>query len=389
MSTNSNFKKNKCWSCEFYCGKREYKRNFFLGDSVYTDGRGTCSNKRSEKSGKEVYEDGWCSRYQKWGVLQSAIAIKEQKLASQRIEAEQRQEMQRVQDENERCEREIENERRRLEQEREQLEYERWYSTLSPEDREAEDARIIEEKRRTQERIEEVRRSIENRKQEAIKAAKIRKAKTKKTFIIVGIVVASLTVVITSTTLIANAISKNAFANSDTGKLIALIRKETNGKDDFYFSIYRDEGCTATFGFEYKKNGWIDEYNYTRDFRVYCQLTARSEDHYTKTTGFCFFSLDGSDDKKTSHHNGKGACFTSYTIYGEDSYVLTQYQSVSYSNSSNKINYGGTYYRYENWNSSYNNYRNEWTERGFVACNLVNILVNQYCTNAFGSIFWK
>ena len=78
-STNSNFKKDKCWPCEYFCGKRDYKRDAFLVDSVYTDGKGTCSNKRSDKYNREVYEDGCCSRYQKWGVLQSALAVEAQK----------------------------------------------------------------------------------------------------------------------------------------------------------------------------------------------------------------------------------------------------------------------------------------------------------------------
>lgn len=47
MSTNSNFRKNKCWSCEFYSCKREYKKGIFFGDSVNCDNSGICSNKRS------------------------------------------------------------------------------------------------------------------------------------------------------------------------------------------------------------------------------------------------------------------------------------------------------------------------------------------------------
>lgn len=390
MSTNSNFKKDKCWSCEFYCGKREYKKGAFLGDSVYTDGRGTCSNKRSDKNGREVSEDGWCSRYQKWGVLQSALAVEAQKRESERIEAEQRREMRRIQEENDRREREMERERRRLEDERKRLEYERWYDSLSPEERAAEDARIEEEKRREAERIAELRRKEEERRAEEARLAKIRKAKAKKGLIIGGIIAAVITVVIVSSVCIANAVKKknaaDAFANSDTGKLVALIQKENNGKNEFYFYVDRDEGCRANFGFEYKKNGWVDEYGRTRDFRVYCQFTPRAEDHYKETTGFCFFSLDGADDSKPSYLNGKGACFNSYTKYGTSSNVFTQYQNVTYSGS---LSHGGQYYRYESWNNTYNDYVNEWTERGFKACDLVNTLINQYCVTAFGSSFWK
>lgn len=88
MSVNSNFRKDKCWSCEFFSGKREYKKGVFLGDSVYTDGRGKCTNKRSSEFNRDVDENRWCSKYQKWGVLQSAIAIEEQKKETQRIKNE-------------------------------------------------------------------------------------------------------------------------------------------------------------------------------------------------------------------------------------------------------------------------------------------------------------
>lgn len=77
MSTNSNFKKNKCWSCEFFCGHRQYKKGIF-GDNVETERKGICSNNRSINNGKSIYEDNWCSKYQKWGVLLSAIAREEE-----------------------------------------------------------------------------------------------------------------------------------------------------------------------------------------------------------------------------------------------------------------------------------------------------------------------
>lgn len=120
----------------------------------------------------------------------------------------------------------------------------------------------------------------------------------------------------------------------------------------------------------------IDEYNGTRDFRVYCQLTARSEDHYKNTIGFCFFNLNGRENEQGKYTNGKNACYSSYATYGSSSYVFTQYKMVSYSNTSNSLSYGWTYDYYDNWNNSYNEYLNEWTERGFKACGLANILVN-------------
>ena len=46
---------------------------------------GKCSNSRSTECNRQIREDDWCSKYQKWGVLQSALAIKEQKKESERI----------------------------------------------------------------------------------------------------------------------------------------------------------------------------------------------------------------------------------------------------------------------------------------------------------------
>lgn len=136
MSTNSNFKKDKCWSCEYFCGKRDYKRGAFLGDSVSTEGRGTCSNKRSSNYNKSINDEGWCSKYQKWSVLLSALAMEEQKREAQRFENEQRREIARMEAENERQRREMERERRRMEDERKLLERERMLASMSPEERE-------------------------------------------------------------------------------------------------------------------------------------------------------------------------------------------------------------------------------------------------------------
>lgn len=85
MSSHNNFKKDKCWSCEYFSGRREYKKGVLLGDSVYADIRGKCSNAKSSKFNCTISEDGWCYKYQKWGVLQSALAIEEQKKESERI----------------------------------------------------------------------------------------------------------------------------------------------------------------------------------------------------------------------------------------------------------------------------------------------------------------
>ena len=76
MSYHSNFRQDKCWSCEFFSGQREYKHGL-LGDSVHTSDKGICKCDRSNQRDKPVYEHGCCSRYQKWGVLQSTLAKKQ------------------------------------------------------------------------------------------------------------------------------------------------------------------------------------------------------------------------------------------------------------------------------------------------------------------------
>ena len=81
MSYHSNFRQDKCWSCEFFSGQREYKHGL-LGNSVRTSDKGICKCDRSNQRDKPVYKHEWCSRYQKWGVLQSTLA---QKQAEQEI----------------------------------------------------------------------------------------------------------------------------------------------------------------------------------------------------------------------------------------------------------------------------------------------------------------
>ena len=151
MSTNSNFKQNKCWSCEFFSGKREYKKGWF-GDSVETDGGGICTNQSSFfHNNKKVREDDWCSCYQKWGVLQSAIAREEDKRIQEQAEREQRLFYEQQERENQRQQEALRAERFRLEEERKRLEYERWYNALTPEKRKQEDDRKEQERLKAEE----------------------------------------------------------------------------------------------------------------------------------------------------------------------------------------------------------------------------------------------
>lgn len=169
MSTNSNFKKDKCWSCEYFCGKREYKKGW-LGDFVETADWGVCANQKNylNRNQKVQSDYGWCNYYQKWSVLQSAIAMQEQKKAQERAEREQKQAFERQERENQRQQELLRAERHRLEEERKRLEYERWYNSLSPEEKRREDERkeqerLKEEELRKQQEEEDRKQQEENR----------------------------------------------------------------------------------------------------------------------------------------------------------------------------------------------------------------------------------
>ena len=151
MSTNFDFKKDKCWSCEFFSGQREFKDGIFFGEQVCTGNSGLCNNPRSSNYNKQISESGWCWKYQKWGVLQSAIARKEDERIQAQVEREQRQAFERQEREHQRQIEELQRERFRLEGERKRLEYERWYNSLSPEKRKQEDDRKEQERIRAEE----------------------------------------------------------------------------------------------------------------------------------------------------------------------------------------------------------------------------------------------
>ena len=151
MSTNFNFEKDKCWSCEFFSGQREFKDGIFFGEQVCTGNSGVCNNPRSNNYNKQVSENGWCWKYQKWGVLQSAIAREEDKRIQEQAEREQRQFYEQQERENQRQQEALRAERFRLEEERKRLEYERWYNSLTPEKRKQEDDRKEQERLKAEE----------------------------------------------------------------------------------------------------------------------------------------------------------------------------------------------------------------------------------------------
>lgn len=141
MSYHNDDNQEKCWSCEFFCGERKRKSGIFLGNSTETSKTGTCSCRNSSHFNKTVFDTNWCSKYQKWGVIASSIAEKESQERLRKQQLENAKYEQQLKAEQERAEKK----RRELERERRALEYQRWYSSLSLEDKEKEKARLTRE----------------------------------------------------------------------------------------------------------------------------------------------------------------------------------------------------------------------------------------------------
>ena len=118
MSNHSNFKSNHCWSCEYFSARREYKTGLVLGPSVSHEPDGTCSCKRSSHFNSKVNESGYCSKYQKWGVLQSYLTNEQNKIETQKANAT----ILKQQEDNERArriaERDVERQQEAAEEER-------------------------------------------------------------------------------------------------------------------------------------------------------------------------------------------------------------------------------------------------------------------------------
>lgn len=410
MSYHSNNRQEKCWSCEFFSGERKYKDGF-LGASTQTSTNGTCSCKRSSHFNKSVSEGGWCSKYQKWGVIASAIAKKEndellrkQKEENQRYEREMQEEQRRA----ERERRELERERLALEQERKRLEYERWYASLSPDEKAREDLRIQEEKMREAREAEErrIRREQEEKEREAqrlIDEENDKKRKKKNLIIILSLigVVILLIIGISVGTSISKSIkekqAQEAFNNSSTGLLTSYLANKPTYKNGAYSEYADIEGRgRIVMTIEYKKSGFVDNYDQTCDFRVTTTLLPKEGEKYTEIYGFFFFNLDGSDNRDSfgTWKDSLGYVHESYpnycarAKYGNGS-VLIQYQNVKYDSSTGQPKEGGCYYNYTNWDKTYSDCIDEWTESGWKACLSSYIYANELVKEATGHNIYK
>jgi len=189
MSSHSVSRTRKCWTCAYYGCKREIKH--FLGANVECDNKGICSNNKSRNNGKSVREDDYCDRHVLWGIIENEIANQEAKKAAKNAEKEESRRLAKEKEEERRkllehlsvnrensreeyyqnIEREnrelkeikyqreqLEIERKKLEEERKKLEYNKWYMSLSEDERNKEDERIrlekVKEERETQIRKE-------------------------------------------------------------------------------------------------------------------------------------------------------------------------------------------------------------------------------------------
>lgn len=370
MGFHSNNRQEKCWSCEFFCGERKHKEGLFLGDSTETSSNGTCTCKRSSNCNKTVSESGWCSKYQKWGVLASYIAkkeneeqLKKQQVENERIERQMRYEQERTEAEFRRERERIESERRALEEERKKLEYERWYNSLSPEDKAIEDKRIEDEKRRLakeaeerrirQLREEEERRQLEEEERKRLEEQKIiefekaRKRK-KRTLItlasIFGVIVLTITGII-----VGSKIKENVeYKNSSTGKFLAFL-DDYNGYNNGILTEYVDVESRGRvyFNLEYNKNGWHDPWNKTYDFRVSVVVPPKEGELYTEVLSSMCFNLDGSDNKDSfaepeTPYNRNPNYSAKVTYSG--GYVILTYDYIDYNSSTNEPTYRNAFY---------------------------------------------
>ncbi len=315
MSINSNFKKDKCWSCEFFCGPRKYKNGIVFGDSVETEAQGTCSNKRSSNCGKVVRENDWCGRYQKWGVLQSALAKQEQEqeqqwqvqkqMLAQREEAARQR---RTSEEYKQRENKLYEERSRLEEERKKLEFERWYASLPLEERErydAEQARLKAE-HEEQKRIEAERRAEQDRLFAAERTAQHEKAEVakKRKHKIILISVLSVVVVIAIivgafiiSSAIENSEKQKAFVESGGEQILDYIQAQSNGDNSCEFA-FEYGGISYSMEIEYRED-YYDEYGSPSLFgkgvySFYASVTSfKGGKPYTYCTGKAIFNWQG------------------------------------------------------------------------------------------------
>ena len=190
-------KDKRCITCEYWVGKREFKNGRISDGGSF--GKSTCS--KDGRSCGNGFGFG-CYKYKQWSAIELYLLQeqkkKEQKDYQRQLEWEkihQDIDNNRRKAEHEKQHRELERERERLEyerrlleKERERLEYEKWYSSLTPEQRKEEDDRKKKEEEERQLKAEEQKRQAEKERIEYKKMQR-RKGLISLLSIVVGILI--------------------------------------------------------------------------------------------------------------------------------------------------------------------------------------------------------
>ena len=372
MPINSNFKKDKCWSCEYFSGGRKLKTGILFGDSVETDYDGVCCNKRSNSCGKSVRHDYWCSKYEKWSSLESIITEEEnrrkQQLERNREIAAERREAERE------AERERQEKLNNLYEERDRI-----LSTFTPEER----AAYEEEQRKAElKRQEQIRR--QNAERMAREAA--RKKKIKKIAIICSSIVAAIVLVIVIISVSVRAAAMNAYNNLPDVKLKNYINKHgaNNEMTETLGSDVLGSGYRCSFALSYNENGYSEgsgSGTYTKKgnykFMVISTVLQAPDISSSELYGVLIFNWEG---LKTFN---KG--FAVSEVHYGNYMVVNHYQSINmnlYPNPS----YYNVWHGYGNWDNSLD--LDKFTEEGWRSCVCAMKYLNHISNNVFSESIW-
>lgn len=372
MPTNSNFRKDKCWSCEYFSGRRKLKTGILFGDSVETDNDGTCNNKRSYDNGKSVKHDHWCSKYEKWSTLVSIIREEENRRnqqleRSREIAAERR-------------EKEINAERER--QEALNALYEkrdRILSTFTPEER----AAYEEEQRKAElKRQEELRRQTTER----MAREKARKKKIKKIAIICSSILAAIILIIVIVSISVKAAASRAYNNLPDVKLKNYINKHgaNNKITETLGSDVLGSSYSCSFALSYSEDGYSEgsgsgtystKGNY--NFMVISTVLQAPEISSTELYGVLIFNWD---NLKTFQ---KG--FAVSEVHYENKMVINHYQLINMNTFPNST-YNNVWHGYGDWDNSLD--LDKFTEEGWKSCICAMKYLNHVSNNLFGENIW-
>lgn len=272
MSYQSNLDKKKCWSCSYYCGKREYKERIFGNPSIHCDDTGVCSCNKSTFNGKVVKENFYCSRYAQWGVISGAIAKRRES------DAYNQEQVRKTRERNE--------------------EYKKWYNSLSEEGKRREDAKREKEVKVTVVTI----------------------------FSIIGLIV--LIVLMVSGI-------KSCQSNQETNTFVSYIKQNKNYNyiTNSINVTKSSDDASMEYKLEYKKDYFKDELNYYSqlfDFKNTIRLTFCNDDFYNTVESYFLFNLKGSNNTKTFESANIKFGVYSYIYYMNNYRVRLFYRNLTY-----------------------------------------------------------